>query len=378
MNFHNDMDRDDYIKSQNQVESDNDQQMKSESDQEVKQIEITSTSATTNKQNEVAILPLTDKYITLSELHEFGLLTADIDLDISKFWNNINDNYKKIISLAETPSKYQETEALLNSYLSEILRKYVHIYFTYGMINNQYLEVAKNLLEIYISPLCDIEEGVTIMKKIYNNRNNQAFQLQCSICMYRPYSLKDSIIYSIEVSPDVIAKISDFVVQCSYGYKSVIGYKKNMPVLNLAIFISDKIAHNFIEKKLIKIMKDSNTSNTFNDSNSANITSERYMQNNYRIIDRFLCNIIGEHHYLHHIGYIELTPIDFDNEDFKLVEVIPLYKIKEQLDFVLATYKYRSCTYCNKTTMQSIIYTCQQCHTADYCSSLCQRAMGIS
>lgn len=253
---------------------------------------------------------------------------------------------------------------LINGLLTEEDFKNIQIELTLGEVNRNAFPNSSQLVELYISPRL-LKKNIPLMEEYYAARPNL---LNLSVYKYRAYNVNDPIIDDIEYTqtdtmPGYTAKYTDFGYQSSTGYDA----ETKQPVLNLVIYVKKPIADIILRKKKVTFTDPQNPS-------AEPITMEKWLPQDSTAVDVLLLNVLGEHHLVNDIGYIEFLP-DGDPLIADGSVFCELSDLKGDIKLLESSLRneVRRCKTCDRHQRQSNIHVCSRCKKALYCSVGCQK-----
>jgi hypothetical protein len=283
----------------------------------------------------------------------------------------------------------------INSYLNDLP---LDISYTYGEINNIYLENYNNIIEIYISPMLN-KDNIKYMNELYKYYFKYKTQLPgLVVSKYRIFNKKNKKIVSIDFTANILSSASSnninnysilyddaneeinenmnnmvlnnhLVNKQKYNskyifsvndisYTSVIGKNENDNlILHLVIIFSDNVNY-FFDKKTIKF------------ENTENDTQRDVWICNNNVINIILENYIGEENLINYIGYIEFLNI---NEADKNIHYNSIDNLIYDIDLVRNNNNIIYCNLCNHSSNQVNLSRCGKCKKVYYCNKICQK-----
>lgn len=286
-------------------------------------------------------------------------------MSIKHFWDQFIAYWDKLYALIQG-SHEQRIHALelINGLLTEEDFKRVQIEMTYGEVNRNPFPLAKDLVELYISPRA-LKGNIPLMEEYYNAKPSNLPNL--AVYKYKSYNPNDPLIDNVvfpatETTPEYTANYTDLGYQSSTGYDA----ETKKPVLNLVIYVKKPLADTILRKKKVTFKNP--------DSGEEPITLEKWLPHNSTVIDLFLLNTIGEFHLVNDVGYIEFLPdgdpLIADGSVFcELGDLRGDIKLLEASLRVHVIY----CKVCDRHQCQGSLLACSRCKKSYYCNKICQR-----
>jgi len=284
---------------------------------------------------------------------------VDVSYHINAFWLSLTRQWEIIYkALTEgTDSDRSRVLDLLNFFAGPLTNN-VSFEITVGEINRIAFPSSGQMIELYISVNL-LKSNVPIMEEFYAKR------MPCknlTVFKYRSYNVKDPILTMIEY-PDCKYTYDDFGCQSFHTLDK--SERTVRPIINLVIYVKKDAAATLLEKKNV----------TFHDPDRKDakpIELEKWLPVKTNVIDLLLCNIIGEYHLVHSVGYIEFLP-----EGDPLIAAGSVFTELSDLrgDFAILD-KHRgmqSCATCTRRGYQTDLKQCGRCHESLYCCVECQR-----
>jgi hypothetical protein len=275
---------------------------------------------------------------------------SDTTRHVNDFWTAFSTNWHFMYKVL-MKRKYNDMQRMLNlaQTLLGPLSAHIDLEFTIGEINRVEYDIARDLVELYISPKL-LVGNIPIMKMLYETRPKLD---NLHVCMYRAYNVKDPVIATVAYG-DISYDYSDFGCQTFYSMD-----EHREPVVNIVMYIKKRIAEHLLVKKEVTFV---------NPETKQETKLLKWLPAKTNVVDILLTNIIGEYNLIKKVGYIEFLVEDDDiiMEGSQFVELSELRKS-------FAVIKYRACRTCGKCEHQGDLYTCTGCSKAIYCSRLCQR-----
>lgn len=287
------------------------------------------------------------------QLHKYAL----------EFWSHFSnawESFMKPLILAVDMS----VGTIIHDTLHDIFKDTVDIRFSVGNCNMRMLDSHKGHIEMYISAKLN-QKNIPYVDALYNTSPTLP---NLSVVKFRPYHPNQDVPDQIEYG-DFTVKYSDFGVQSSMGFKD------NIPVLNIVIVVSARVADKILQKREVKFISD-----------DGKVSSrDVWLATVSNAADLYLLNTLGEYNLLFHIGYIEfLHENDKLAQNFKfpdqhnkpnaVAELDSLKSLRSSIQPIIKFRNYSLCTYCDRLSIQSNIKLCSRCHIRGYCGTSCQRA----
>lgn len=236
----------------------------------------------------------------------------------------------------------------------------INFEFTVGEINRIYFPDCDNINEMYISPRL-LEKNVYLMELLYM-RSPKINNLY--IIKYYSYNTSTPL---LDTFSDLLDKTELTVhyndLGCQYNTcitdvpNVITGIPEPRLVTNIILLVKKQLADILLIKVPIKFM---------NPENNKIEVIEKWAPRDWRFINAFLLNIIGEYNLIYNTGFIEFLHEDDpiiapESEFLELSSLIPEYK----------SYNTNMCRVCNRYDHQKKLFNCK-CGVF-YCSNTCQQ-----
>lgn len=252
---------------------------------------------------------------------------------------------------------------IIHDTFHEMFKDTVDVRFTVGSCNMRRLDSHKGHIEMYMSAKLD-QKNISYVEALYNTAPTLS---GLNIVKFRPFHFKQDV-------PDQI-EYGDFTVAYTdFGVQSSIGFKDNLPVLNIVIIVKAQIADKILAKREVKFISDDGKMSS----------RDVWLPTVSNAADLYLLNTLGEYNLLYHVGYIEFLHENddlaknfrFPNQDKPnaITDLDELTYLRSAIQPVVKHRNYLQCTYCDRMSIQSNIKSCAGCHNRRYCGSACQRA----
>lgn len=284
---------------------------------------------------------------------------------VAHFWDQFGKFWPQLHELIMgSPEQRVHALELINGLLTEEDFKKIQIEMTLGEVNRNPFPGSDKLVELYISPRL-LKNNIQLMEEYYNARLTLP---NLAVFKYRAYNTNDPLIENVvypktDTMPEYTANYTDIGYQSSTGYDA----ETKKPMLNLVIYMKKPLADVILRKKKVTFTNPA-------DPAADPITLEKWLPQESTAVDLFLLNVLGEHHLVNDVGYIEFLP-DGDPLIANGSVFCELSDLKGDIKLLEASLRNEviKCKVCDRHQRQGVIQACSRCKKATYCSVRCQK-----
>jgi hypothetical protein len=279
---------------------------------------------------------------------------------IKHYWANVVSRWELVIlPLIERDIRANtrtSIEFLLES-LPENIRDHVDFQIFFNEINQQRFDSHLGHQQLYISAKMRIE-NIPYVEALYDHRP-QGKIAELTITKYQAFSPTQQVVGTLRFAGlETVVKLSHLTYIPKWGYNK----ETKLSVVSFIVLVDPEVAPLILEKRSAQAKS----------AQGVLTAAEVWVPSKYDATNTFLHSIIGEPHFLHHVGNISfVTKADeiYSPDDVFL----PITKIRDDLALVEKAHQYTYCAYCKHSSLQLAIKNCP-CHLVAYCGKKCQLA----